>query len=443
MAQPASGTFALLHRGSFRTFLAAGALQFAAAPALFVLLMFQIALAYPASERETYGALALAFLGLASTLPTLASAFFAGSLADRGDRGELMRFANVLSLLATAFLGADLYFSPGARLATPGPPGFYLPSWVVLAYPGWALFTASATIFRPAYNTSVPRFVSTEELGRANGLIYATAAACVTVTTVSQGALLSAASAVEAVLLPFALLFVTQVCLVGLRVELTVTRTTPPRSVMSSVREGFSFLLKRRDLFEMTVAALVMNFLVALALVELALYVVSWLGLVSGIWYGAVTAAATAGSGVGLLSASRLSFEERAGRLIIGLVFVAGLALIGLASVRSVWLSLPIIFGYGVATGMISTMFLSTVQATVPDQMMGRVFAADEVGSYALVPVGQWVGGLVTVVLGVQRTYLATGLALALFGVLMLLSFRALRRFGYRAAASAPSRGSE
>ncbi len=430
---------ALFQRESFGTFLVAGALQYAAPPAVLVVLLFRVALAYPAADRETFGALALSFLGLASTLPTLAAAFFAGSLVDRHDRGRLMRAANLVSLLATAWLAADLYFDPARHFPLPGPAGFYLPLWVVIAYPGWALMAASTTVFRPAYNTTVPRLVSKEELGRANGLLYSVAAAAVAASTVASGALLTFVSSTEAVAVPFLLFLTTQVLLLGFPLDLRPNRSpTAPSSLWSSVREGFAYLLGRRDLFEMTLAALVINFLVAVALVELALYVVSWLGLVSGIWYGAVVAAATAGAGVGLLGASHLPFEERAGRFILGFVFLDGLALLGLASTRSIWEALPLVFVYGVSTGMITTMFLSTVQATVPDRVMGRVFAADEVGSYALVPVGQWIGGLVTLAVGVRDTYLLTGAAIALFGLVMLIAFRSLRRFGYRPRAPEP-----
>ena len=88
---------------------------------------------------------------------------------------------------------------------------------------------------------------------------------------------------------------------------------------------------------------------------------------------------------------------------------------------------------------MITTIFLSTVQATVPDEVMGRVFSADEVGSYALVPAGQYTGGLLTVAVGVQGTYLSAGGAIIGFGLIMVASFGALRRLGYRPAEPPPS----
>jgi MFS family permease len=407
-----------------------------------VIFLYSVTFAYPSAERVTYGALALAFLGLSSAVPTLISAFYSGALADRNDRGQLMRLVNLASLLGVASAAADLALAPATRIYTIGPPGFYLPLWVLLLYPCWALVVVSSTLFRPAFNTSIPRFVETRNLGRANGLIYATAAILSAVGTLSVGAILTYGTAEEALTLPFVLFFATQVSLLLVHVDLSVRRTGPPkRSVGTEAKEGFVYLGKRRELLEITVAALVVNFLSAVALVELGLYVESWLGLAQGIWYGAMVTASTLGVAVGFVLISRFRFEPHSGRAIIYLTLLMGASLLALGVVRSIWLALPVIFVYGMMPGMIATVFLSTIQATVPDAMMGRVFSADEVGSYALVPFGQYAGGVLTLEVGVQGTYLAAGGAIVVFGVLMATTFRALLRLGYHPRVDAPPEG--
>jgi hypothetical protein len=422
----------ILRRRSFGPFLAAGALQFAAPTAVLVVLLYTVVLSYPAAERTSFGALALTFLGLSSAIPTLATMVFSGALADRSDRGYLMRGANLVALLATAGLAVDLVFAPAARISLPGPPGFYVPAWVLYAFPVWAALAATSTLFRPAYNTAVPRLVETSALGRANAMIYASAALVSAVGTLGVGALLTVAAPVYALAVPFLLLFATQLSLVLVRVDLSVDRKEPARSIWGEAREGFAYLLGRRELLEITAASLLINFLAAVALVELGLYVSSWLGLTQGIWYGAMVASATLGAAAGLVLIARFDFEHRAGRVMMVLTLAMGCSLIALALVRSVWLALPILFAYGMIPGMIATVFLSTVQATVPDHVMGRVFAADELGSYALVPVGQSTGGALTLLVGIQGTYLVAGGGIALLGAVMLGTFGALRRLGFR-----------
>jgi MFS family permease len=387
--------------------------------------------------RTTYAALALAFLGLSSTLPTLATMFVSGALADRYDRGHLMRTVNLVSILATVGAAADLAYGPTTHVAVPGPAGFYLPLWVLLAYPAWALITVTSTLFRPAFNTSIPRIIEPRNLGHANGVIYAIAAVASAVTTLFVGVLLALEPAVYALAVPFVLFFATQAALLLVDADLAVVRHKAPKSVLSEARDGFVYLGRQRGLLEITVASLVVNFLSAVALVELGLYIEGWLGLTNGIWYGAMIAVLTAGTATGFVLASRVRFEHRAGRVMIVLILLMGVALLAFGLVRSVWLALPIAFVYGMMPGMITTVLLSTIQATVPDEMMGRVFSADELGSYALVPVGQFAGGLLLLALGIQGMYLTAGGAIALFGVLMLATFSSLRRLGYRPKPSA------
>jgi MFS family permease len=403
-----------------------------------VVLLFAVTFAYPAGERVSYGAFALAFLGLSSAIPTLVAAFFSGALSDRYDRGRLMRVVNLVSMVGVVAAAADLIVAPATHLSLPVSRGFYLPTWVLLVYPCWATIVVSSTIFRPAYNSSIPRLVEPHDLGRANGLIYATAALVSAGGTLAVGGILNFAPDAYGLGVSFALFFATQVTLLLVDVDLSVRRTSPARSVAREAVDGFAYLGRRRELLQITIAALVVNFLSAVALVELGLYVESWLSLAQGIWYGAMITASTLGVAVGFALVSRFHFEPHAGQVIILLTVVMGATLLGLGLVRSIWLALPVIFVYGMMPGMIMTVFLSTIQATVPDAMMGRVFSADEVGSYALVPFGQSTGGLLTAAVGVQGTYLAAGGTIVFFGVLMAVSFRALRRLGFHPRAEEP-----
>jgi hypothetical protein len=396
-----------------------------------VVLLYSVTFAYPANVRTSYAALSLAFLGLAATLPALAAAFFAGPLADRYDRGSIMRTVNLGSVLATVGVVADLIYAPDTHIAVPGPAGFYVPLWLLYLYPAWAAIATTTALFRTPYNASVPRLVDTADLGLANGAINATAAGTIAAATVSVGVLLTVGSAVYALGIAFVLFFATQVALLLIDTDLSVTRRTAPRSVWAEAREGYAFLVRRRGLFELTILGLIVSFLGAVAMVELALYVESWLDLSTGIWYGAMIAASTAGVAVGFLAISHLRFEHRAGRIVILLTLVMGAAIVALVLVHSIWLALPILFAYGAMSGMIVNVILSTIQATVPDEMMGRVFSADEVGSFALIPVGQFAGGLLVLALHVQGTYLLAGGTIVAFALVMLAFFGALRHLAY------------
>ena len=420
----------LLQRRSFTYLLISGGASLAAPTGSLIVISWALAHAFPASLPPSYPAVALAVLGLSSTIPTLGAAIVSGALADRIDRRRLMRVVNLAALLATVAVAAILLVRPESHVALPGTSGVYLPLWVVLLYPFWAVETAAITLFRPAFNASVPRLVDRADLGTANGLVYAVALLLSIGASLAASALASFVAWGYALAIPIALFAVTQLTLQLLEADLTPRRDGPRRRFFGDVGEGYRYLWQRRDLFELTIAALAVNFFSAVAFVELGLYATFWLDVSDAVLLGALVAAGSLGAAVGGLVVNRLHFEPRAGNLLVLFTLGQGAAVLALGFLRSIWLALPDMFLFGLFPGMFTTVFLATVQATVPDDKLGRVLAADEVGSYALVPFGQYAGGLLTVASSIQATYISAGIGTVGVGGLMA-SMRDIRRLRF------------
>ncbi|MCI4358693.1 MAG: MFS transporter [Thermoplasmata archaeon] len=421
----------LVRKRSFLPFWVGGALSFAGPSTVVVVLVWATAVAYPAnlSGGASYSALALAILGLSATLPTLAGALLSGTLADRFDRRSLMALTNSTAVLATAALAAVLFAHPAGHVALPGPPGFYLPLWLVLACPLWALVSATATLFRPAFNSILPKLLPTAALGRANGLVYGVAVSASVAGSLGATALIMVAGQGWAMLVPLALFVGTAVAVLAMRPPVA-PREAPTTRFATDVTEGYRFLYRNRALLQVTAASLLINFLTALAFVELGLYVRDWLGVTEAILLGAMTTGASVGSGIGTVFAGRVGFERRAGRYLIVLTACQGFTTLGLAFSHSIWLSIPIMVLFGIFPGMSATIFLATMQAIVPNRVLGRVLAADEVGSFGMVPIGQYAGGIVTLARGVQAAFLLAGAGtVAVAGG--MAAFSGLRRLGY------------
>ncbi len=427
----------LLHQRSFVYLLVSGGASLAAPTGSLIVVSWALAHAFPASLPPSYPAVALALLGLSSTIPTLGAALVSGTLADRVDRRKLMRAVNLVALLATVAVAAILVARPETHVLLPGVSGVYLPLWVVLLYPCWAVETAAITLFRPAFNASVPRLVARSELGTANGLVYAVALLLSIVASLAASGLASFVSWGYALVIPVGLFLVTQLTLQLLDADLAPRREGPPRKFLQDASDGYRYLWQRRDLFELTIAALAVNFFSAVAFVELGLYATFWLDVSDAVLLGALVAAGSLGAAVGGLLVNRLHFEPRAGRLLVLFTLGQGAAVLALGFVRSIWLALPDMFLFGLFPGMFTTVFLATVQATVPDEKLGRVLAADEVGSYALVPFGQYAGGLLTVASSIQATYISAGVGTVGVGGLMG-AMRDIRRLRFSAR---PERG--
>jgi hypothetical protein len=70
----------------------------------------------------------------------------------------------------------------------------------------------------------------------------------------------------------------------------------------------------------------------------------------------------------------------------------------------------------------VSVTFVSVVQKSVPDEFLGRYFATDQAGSYAMIPAGLAVGGVLIVALGIGFAFLLAGVATLAVGLALLLS---------------------
>lgn len=424
---------ALLGNPRLRRFGLAGSFSYAAPAAIVLTLVWAIATAPEYAGHLNYVALSLALEGLAATIPTLFAALVSGTLADRVERRHLMRVTNALALVGTVGILVDLYFRPDASVFLPGPPGYFLPAWMLLLFPAWATVTSATTLFRPAYNAALPNLVPPSDLAAANGLIFALSIGVSVAGSLAATGLLDIHrdQLAYSVLIPLWLLAAAQVGFYGIDRNQALREPGPPTTFLRDARRGYAYLWQRRELLEITLTALAINFLSTAAFVELGLYVTNTLGISNAILYGGMVTGSSLGVAIGSLLMGRIRFERVAGRVLALVTVGEGASVLVLGLSHSIWISLPDMVLFGVFPGMYMTVFLATIQATVPNELLGRVLAADEVGSYAMVPFGQYIGGILTLTLGSAQTpFLIAGTGTILVGVLMV-SFRKLRRLGF------------
>lgn len=428
----------LLARRSYFALWVAGGLTYGVSSAVLVVLVWTVTQAFPGLGGTAHTqavALCLALLGLSATLPTLVMAVVSGTLADTQPRLRLMRLVNALQILALVGLVADFLARPAAPVSVPGIPA-PLPLYVLLLFPLWALLSAAATLFRPALNASLPRVVASAELRPANGLLLAFALTTNFAGALAAPALLELRGAAAALAVPLSFVVVAQAAFGLVDAALDPERRSAPRAFGRELAEGYRFLAGQPALLRITLGGLALNFLSNLAFVELGLYVTVILGASQPIYLGILYAGASVGAALGSLAATRIRFEPRAGRYLTALAFAQGATVLALAAIRWYPFAAIDLFLYGVVPGMAVTIFYAVVQATVRNELLGRVLAADEVGSLSLLPAGQYAGGIVTAEFGVPFAFTLAGVGILLTGVGFAAS-SSVRRLGFRPSAPA------
>jgi MFS family permease len=365
----------------------------------------------------THSAIAISLLGIVQFLPTLLFGVLAGALIDRWDRRRLMLACDVARAISFGALALFVLL--------------YGASLVVLIGVVFVV-AAFSTAFRPATNATIPRLLPSAEVQDANGLLQGGSTIASFLGSPIGGLLVVTVGAVVGLALN-ALTF----AISGAMIFLMTIPTAPAgsvatgsarRSLLAEVGEGFRYLRSQRALLIITLTAMVANLFLSIWGGFTVIYVAIQLHQ-GAAGFGIVVAANTAGFAIGALLPGRLHTERAPGIWLTAAWGLVGFFIIGLAFTSSLLVAVPLTVTAGVLLALGNTTWLSGVQRSVPDEYLGRYFATDEAGSFAMIPLGVAVGGVLIVLIGISRTYIIAGLGAALINLVLLFS-PAIRRWG-------------
>ncbi|MCI4345920.1 MAG: MFS transporter [Thermoplasmata archaeon] len=367
--------------------------------------------------NETHSPIAITLLGVFQFLPTLIFGLFAGALIDRWDRRRLMLACDVARAVCFGALAVFVLLYGASTGVLIG---------VVFAV------AAFSTAFRPATNATIPRLLPPSEVQDGNGLLQGGSTIASFVGSPIGGVLVVTLGAVVGLALN-ALTFAISGAMIFLMAipaarQAGSVASSAKRSLLTEVGEGLRFLRSQRALFVITLTAMVANFFLSIWGGFTVIYVAVQLHQ-GATGFGIIVAANTAGFAIGALLPGRLHTERAPGLWLPASWGFVGFLIVGLALTSSLPLAVALTVGGGALLSLGNTTWLSGVQKSVPDEYLGRYFATDEAGSFAMIPAGVAIGGVLVLLIGISRSYLFAGLGAALINLVLLLS-PAVRRWG-------------
>ena len=374
--------------------------------------VFIVALAwqvYALSNTPT----ALAVVGIAMTVPTLAFLLVGGVMSDRFDRRRLMLAADIARGLAIGVI---------AVLSLTGT----LELWHMLLLV--AVFGAGTAFFGPAFDAIVPDVLPASLLPQANSLDQFIRPVALRLAGPALGGFLIAGVGVGwAFALNAATFAVSAAALLAM--------APPPRtnhgahgSVGGDIRAGFAYIRKHVWLWG-TFASAAVAYLVFMGPAEVLLPF-----LVKNDLHGSAAdlGLVFAAGGIGSVGCAALMGQRGIPRRDITFMYaawtLATLAVAGYGLATAIWqlMLASLLFNALETAGTI--VWATAKQRHVPPQLLGRVSSLDWLISIGLLPLSFALTGPVSSVLGVQGTLIAGGVVggAVTFAALLLPGMRAV-----------------
>ena len=363
------------------------------------------------------GAAAVGLVALIRMVPSAFAAPFTAILGDRFARERVMLLSN-LGQAATIGAAAAIALADG-------------PAAAVYALVG--VNTVIGTAFRPAQSAILPSLArEPRELTAANVVASTVESAGIFIGPALGGFLLAVSSPGIVFATTAATFLVSASLIARLDVPAREEGERPREGKVRAAFAGFGTILSNRPLRLLealsagqTLVAGAFNVLVVVSALELLEIGEAGVGaLNSALGVGGLLGAVVAAT---LVGGDRLARHLSLGMLLWGIP----IALIGIFP-ESI-LALPLLLVVGVGNTLVDVAGLTLLQRAVPDNVLARVFGADNSIAIGTLGLGAILAPLLIELVGVRGALLATG---ALLPVLTALLFRGLAEID--AAAQAP-----
>jgi MFS family permease len=367
---------------------------------------------------------AMSAVGVALSLPQVATLLLGGVISDRFDPRRVMLVSDTVRAVVMA------------TLAVLSLTGTLTSLWMLLALT--AVHGAAAGFFGPAFDAVVPQLVPADDLVAANALDqFVRPAGLQIFGPMLGGALIAVAGAGWAFAADAGTFAVSAACLLAMRRAAVAAgagdepaEDEEALSLWQEMREGLSYVRRHIWLWGTFLSA-TFTYLLFVGPTEVLLpYVIKTELGGSATALGLVLTSGGLGAVVAALAVGWIGIPRRFITYMYGTWAVATLAVAGYGLATATWqLAVACVLVNGLeAAGTVA--WATTKQRLVPSGMLGRVSSVDWFVSTALLPLSYALAAPVAAWIGVRHTLLGAGVlgAIVTFGFLFLPGMRGPER---------------
>jgi len=365
-------------------------------------------------------ATAISYLAIATLLPNLIFSLFAGVVVDRSNRRRLMIASDVTRCFALILI--PIVYRLGGLTLT-------------LLYAIVFVWSSASAFFVPARSAIIPQiFQDKDQLTTANSLMNGCFEATRLIGYGISGVFIILFTSVGAASfdsLAFAVSAISIVAMGSIAAPLRVKREK--QSVLGvfhhDLSEGLAYVWKNFVIRIVLFTAMLGNFFIGIGYGFVVVYANDALHT-NAVGYGVLLAANTVGTVVGSLLVGKVKFRQHLGMTLILSNLLMGGAVITLSLQTQLTAAIPLQALFGLSIAIYNVNYVNMLQATVPNEILGRVMSLDQVISYAILPLSLAIGGPLVDMIGIRAAYLLSGGMLALIGATTLIPSQ-YRKYSY------------
>lgn len=338
--------------------------------------------------KMTGDPMALGMVMAISGIPRALFTVIGGAITDRISPRKLMLITDFVRLFLSTLLAVQIFTGT-------------LQVWMVYVYA--AVTGVMGGLFGPASMSIVPHIVPEENLQAGNSLTQGSSALIGFVGPAIAGAMIAAfaneATGMGIAIAVDALTFVVSVITLWMMRSGEIVKTAAEKedagNILTSIKEGFSFMVKDPVLRMMFIMIALANLCFTGPLLVGIPFLADTRFSGGAAAYGIIISGYAGGNLLGIILSGALPKPKKSMiRLLMVIMFGAfGVGIAAMSWISVTWLATANLFVLGVLNGYISILLITGLQRSTPKALLGRLMSMILLANMSMMPISQALSG--------------------------------------------------